>query len=63
MALNVLVSVNNAFAGTAVLTLSKAQLELILVVVAPSVGVSSIALNVSVQGTLTYILPLDNSTG
>ena len=63
MALNVLVSVNNAFAGTAVLTLSKAQLELILVVVAPSVGVSVIALCVSVQGTLTYILPLDNSTG
>ena len=63
IALNVLVSVNNAPAGTAVLTLSNAQLLEILVVVAPSTGVSCIALCVFSQGTLTYICPLDNSTG
>ena len=55
IALNVLVSVNNAFAGTAVLTLSNAQSELIDVVVAPLVGVEDIALNVFAQGTLTNI--------
>ncbi len=38
------VSVNKAFAGTAVLTLSNAQSELMLVVVAPSAGVLEIGL-------------------
>ena len=50
-----LVSVNNAFAGTAVLTLSNAQSELIDVVVAPLVGVEDIARCVFSQGTVTNI--------
>ena len=58
-------SVNKALAGTAVLTLSKAQFELIEVVVAPLTGVSWIALwvllsvNIAPEGTA--VLTLSNA--